>query len=213
MAAHLDLPQQFGRYRILEKLGAGGMGAVYLAEDVHLGRKVALKVPHFDASDGPTVIERFKREARIAARLNHPNLAQVHDVGEVGGIVYFTMPYVEGTPLARLIASDRLWPPRTAAELVRQVALAVSLLHQNGIVHRDLKPGNIIVRPTGEAVLVDFGLARSFAAQSQSRRLTTTGTPLGTPAYMAPEQVIGEAAAISGRPPTSTAWARSFTSW
>jgi formylglycine-generating enzyme required for sulfatase activity/serine/threonine protein kinase len=189
-----DLPEQLGRYRILKKLGQGGMGAVYLALDTQLNRQVALKVPHFGPEDGPEIIARFKREAALAASIDHPSLCPVHDVGEVGGFHFFTMPFIEGTSLASLIAGERPWPPGRAVELVRQVALAVSLLHQKGIVHRDLKPGNILVRPTGEPVLLDFGLARSF--QSSSQRLTATGATLGTPVYMAPEQVNGDGQAI-----------------
>src|SRR5947199_1466441 len=161
MPTHQELPERFGRYRILKKLGAGGMGAVYLAEDTRLGRRVALKVPHFTAEDGPAVVQRFQREARLAARIDHPALCPVHDVGEAGGVYFFTMPFVEGTPLSHLIDPQRPWPPLRALALVRKVALAVEVLHKNGIVHRDLKPGNVMVRPTGEPVLMDFGLARS----------------------------------------------------
>ncbi len=188
MPTHQPLPEQFGRYHIERQLGQGGMGAVYLALDTRLGRRVALKVPHFTAADGTAVIERFRREARVAASLDHPNLCAVYDVDEVGGVHFFTMPFIEGTLLSLLI--EQPWPPRRAAELVRQVALALSLLHRNGIVHRDLKPGNVMMRSTGEPVLMDFGLARSYAAQS--RRLTAEGAALGTPAYMSPEQVEGD---------------------
>src|SRR5688572_5224232 len=166
MAAHQELSGQLGRYRILKKIGAGGMGAVYLAEDVTIGRKVALKVPHFDAGTKPAIIERFQREARIAASIDHPNLCAVHDVGQINGIHYFTMPFIEGKPLSALIDEDRPWKPTDAAELVRKIAFALSRLHQSGIVHRDLKPANIMIRAGGEPVLMDFGLARSFAAHS-----------------------------------------------
>src|SRR4051794_24895934 len=107
MTTATALPEVFGRYRIVSKLGEGGMGAVYLAEDTQLGRRVALKVPHFTAADGPAVVERFHREARAAAGIEHPNLCGVHDVGQVGGTHYLTMPYIEGTPLSRLIGPDR----------------------------------------------------------------------------------------------------------
>ncbi len=191
MSVNLEQTRQLGRYRILSKLGEGGMGTVYLAEDTQLSRKVALKVPHFKEDDPPTVIDRFRREARNAARLQHPNLCPVYDVGEVDGVHFFTMPFIEGKPLSRLIDPSAPWPPGRAAALVRKVALAVADLHRHGIIHRDLKPSNIMVRDGGEPVLMDFGLARSFTAQSQ--RLTTTGTPMGSPAYMAPEQVGGRA--------------------
>ena len=102
--------RELGRYRILSKLGQGGMGAVYLAEDTTLSRRVAVKVPHFNESDGPKVIERFQREARVAAAIDHPNLCPVHDCGEVNGIHFLVMPYIEGTPLSHLIDEDDLWP-------------------------------------------------------------------------------------------------------
>jgi serine/threonine protein kinase len=185
----LTLPEQFGRYRILQKLGAGGMGAVYLAQDGVMARRVALKVPHFAPEDGPEVIERFYREARVAADVHHPNICPVYDIGEVGGIHYLTMPYLEGSPLSQLIDPDRPWPPTRAAALVCRLASALEVLHTRGLIHRDLKPSNVLVRPDGEPVLLDLGLARSFTDRKQ--RLTATGRVLGTPAYMSPEQVVG----------------------
>ena len=131
------VPAQLGRYRILSKLGQGGMGAVYLAEDTTLSRRVAVKVPHFNEADGPKVIECFQREARVAAAIDHPNLCPVHDCGEVNGVYFLVMPYIEGTPLSHLIDEDDLWPPARAAVLVRQLALAVEVLHQRGLIHRD----------------------------------------------------------------------------
>jgi len=190
MPRHQELPERFGRYRILDKLGAGGMGAVYLAEDTKLGRKVALKVPHFKPGDGTAILERFRREARLAAGIDHPNFCQVHDVDEVDGIHYFTMAFVEGRPLSDFIGPERPWVPRQAVELVRLIAQVVGLLHGKGIVHRDLKPSNIMLRPSGEPVLMDFGLACALTAESQ--RLTGTGEVLGTLAYMPPEQLEGD---------------------
>src|SRR5262249_3284808 len=178
------LPPQLGRYRLLRKLGEGGMGTVYLAEDTLLSCSVALKVPHFSEADNSTVIERFRREARAATGLEHPNICPVHDVGQVGGVYYLVMPYVEGTPLSRLCRGEEPVPLERAVALVRRAAEAVAVLHRRGIIHRDLKPGNIMIRPDGEPVLMDFGLARSFI--SMSRRLTATGTGLGTPAYVSP---------------------------
>ncbi len=181
--------QQFGRYRIVKKLGEGGMGAVYEAEDMVLGRRVALKVPRFDPDDDIKVIERFHREARIAAAIHHPNLCPVFDVGEVDGTHFLTMPLLDGTPLSRRQNPDRLWPERRAAELVRKVALAVQLMHHKGVMHRDLKPSNIMLQDGGEPVILDFGLARSYSGDD---RLTTTDRPVGTPAYMSPEQIAGD---------------------
>jgi serine/threonine protein kinase len=186
------LPTEFGRYRLLRKIGEGGMGAVFLAEDTQLGREVALKVPHFSAKGKPQVIARFLREARVAASVHHPNLCPVYDVGEFAGFHYLTMPFIEGTPLAALIDPDSPWPVPRAAGLVRQLALALEVMHQKGVIHRDLKPGNVLIRPDGEPVLMDFGLARVFT--DDSLRLTRTGATLGTPTYMAPEQVAGRQA-------------------
>jgi eukaryotic-like serine/threonine-protein kinase len=188
MPSPQDLPEEFGRYRILTQLGQGGMGSVYLAHDTQLDRRVALKVPHFD-DDDPAILQRFRQEAQLAARVNHPNFCPVHDVGVFNGVDYFTMPIIEGTPLTRLLGPNRLWGPRDAVELLRKVALAVAQLHLLGIIHRDLKPANIMIRPDGEPIVMDFGLALPSGART---RLTATGEPLGTPAYMPPEQARGE---------------------
>src|SRR5438034_176055 len=188
MPTHTELPRRFGRYHILKKLGAGGMGVVYLAEDTRLSRRVALKVPHFSAADAPQVIERFYREARVAAGIDHPHICPVYDVGEIDGILYLTMPFIEGTPLTHQVDSDNPLPAAEAARLVRRLALAVAAMHEQGVIHRDLKPGNVLLRPSGEAVIMDFGLARSL---SGTGRLTATGAVVGTPAYMSPEQIMG----------------------
>ncbi|MBI1918183.1 MAG: protein kinase [Planctomycetes bacterium] len=188
MPANPVLPQQFGRYRILDKLGEGGMGTVYLAEDVQLGRRVALKIPHFDPIQDSEQLKRFYREARTAARIDHPNICPVFDVGEIDGVHYLTMPFIDGTPLSQLAASGDPWQPRQAAELVCQLAEAVQALHQQGLVHRDLKPSNVMVRLEGEPVLMDFGLAKPIQAPDQN--LTAAGAMMGTPGYMSPEQVI-----------------------
>jgi formylglycine-generating enzyme required for sulfatase activity len=194
MASAASLPEQFGRYRILRKLGEGGMGAVYLAEDHELGRRVAIKVPHFTRDDGPDVIERFKREARAAAAIRHANLCPVYEVGHLDGFHYLTMPFIEGSSLADQVHRDQPWPPARAAALVIRLARALHVLHQHGMMHRDLKPANILLEAGDEPVILDFGLARSL---SQSDRLTQTGVPVGTPAYISPEQFQGVATAIS----------------
>jgi LSD1 subclass zinc finger protein len=180
------MPSQLGRYRILKKLGAGGMGTVYLAEDSAIRRHVALKVPHFDASDGPGVIKRFLREAQVAGAIEHPHICPIYDVGEDHGSPYLVMPYIEGTPLAHQIDPERPWSVSRAVSLVQKLALAIEVMHHKGIIHRDLKPANVMIRTSGEPVLMDFGLARSA-----SQRLTHTGQAVGTPAYMSPEQVEG----------------------
>ncbi len=190
-APSLELPNPFGRYQILKRLGHGGMGAVYLAHDTKLDRKVALKVPGFGAGEEPGLIERFYREARAAAGLDHENLCRVFDVGQIGGIHFLTMAFVEGRTLAGLLKErggslDEV----EAARIVRTLAEALAAAHAGGVVHRDLKPGNIMVNDAGKLVVVDFGLARRPDAEGE--RLTRTGAVMGTPAYMSPEQVRGD---------------------
>jgi formylglycine-generating enzyme required for sulfatase activity len=185
--AAATLPEPFGRYRILKKLGQGGMGSVYLALDTQLGRKVGLKVPHLEPGDS-TVLQRFYREARAAATLHHPNICPVHDVGEHDGIPYLTMAYIEGRTLAARLQDGEPLPQREAAEIVRKLALALQEAHAKGVIHRDLKPANVMIDHRGEPVVMDFGLARS----RDSTRLTQRGSFMGTPAYMPPEQIQGE---------------------
>jgi formylglycine-generating enzyme required for sulfatase activity len=180
------LPAEFGRYQILRKLGEGGMGRVYLAEDSLLARRVALKIPHLDAD--PTAVARFQREARVAAGIDHPNLCGVHDVGQIDGVHFLTMPFLEGEPLSE--HTGRPWPPAQAVGLVRQLAVVLGVLHSRGLVHRDLKAANVMLKPDGVPVLLDFGLARSFG--ERATRLTNTGAVVGTPAYMPPEQANGD---------------------
>jgi serine/threonine protein kinase len=182
-------PSQLGRYRILEQLGQGGMGTVYLAEDTVLSRRVAIKVPHLDGIDAD-MLQRFYREARCAAAIEHPNVCPILDVAEHDGVPFLVMPFVEGLRLTDLVGPTRAWFPSRAAALVRKLALAVAELHSRGLIHRDVKPGNVLLRTDGEPILVDFGLARSFLTETPL--LTATGAVCGTPAYMAPEQVRGE---------------------
>jgi WD40 repeat protein/predicted Ser/Thr protein kinase len=188
------LPEQFGRYRILRRLGQGGMGAVYLAHDEQLNRDVALKVPHQPAQGDQDTLVRFLREARAAAALNHPNLCPVYDCGDIDGVHFLTMAYIEGEPLSALGGPGRPLPPRRAAEMVLKLATALEEAHRNGIIHRDLKPSNILINRRHEPVVTDFGLAR--LSRRDDARLTRHGQVLGTPAYMAPEQVVGDLAAM-----------------
>jgi serine/threonine protein kinase len=187
-------PRPFGRYQLLKRLGEGGMGSVFLAEDTTLGRRVALKIPLFGPEDGPEGRERFYREARAAATLDHQYLCPVFDVGEIEGRLYLTMAYIEGKSLAELIRGEGL-PPRHVAALVGKLALALDVAHAQGVIHRDLKPANVMIRSTGsrrEPVIVDFGLARRD--DGDEVRVTKTGQVMGTLGYMAPEQIRGDKA-------------------
>jgi serine/threonine protein kinase len=184
------LPRVFGRYRVVQRLGAGGMGAVYLAEDPVLERPVALKVAHFQGPGGSVAAQRFLREARAAAGLQHEGICRVLDCGECEGIAYFTMDYIEGRPLSQLLEDGRQLPPRQAAVLVRQVALALDEAHRRGVVHRDLKPSNIMLDGQDRPKVVDFGLAR----RDSDSTLSEPGTLAGTLPYMSPEQVNGKPA-------------------
>jgi hypothetical protein len=186
-------PEAVGRYRIVRRLGGGGMGDVYLAHDPRLGREVAVKVPRFGGLQGPALVrERFLREARAAALVHHPNVCPVYDSGEDGGRPFVVMAYVEGGSLAdRLRGRERWDDTRAAAELVRQAAAGVQALHDRGIVHRDLKPGNILLDRDGRPLVGDFGLARV----ADGEPLTAAGAILGTPRYMAPEQAWAGAGA------------------
>jgi predicted Ser/Thr protein kinase/sugar lactone lactonase YvrE len=186
-------PTQIGRYKVLRKLGKGGMGAVYLATDPQLERQVALKVPHFTPQDGPDVLTRFYREARAAATLQHANICPVYDVGESNGTHYLTMAYIEGQTLAERIR-HKTQQQRDTALLLRKIALALAEAHRRGIIHRDLKPANILINLHGEPVIMDFGLARRV--DQETERLTKTGELLGTPSYMPPEQVNGDVQAM-----------------
>lgn len=189
------LPAPFGRYLLLQQLGHGGMGAVYLARDSQLDRPVALKVPFFGARDGPRVRERFLREARAAAALRHANICPVYDVGEFEGVPYLTMAYIDGRSLATTLREDKKpLSPVQAAALVRKLALALAEAHRQQVIHRDLKPSNIILTAGGEPILMDFGLARR--GDDSDVRLTQQGAVLGTPAYMAPEQARGDSDSV-----------------
>ncbi|MGE3807787.1 MAG: protein kinase [Gemmataceae bacterium] len=182
-----ELPEVFGRYRIKERLGKGGMGAVFLAHDTELDRPVAIKVPIFSAHDSSDVLDRFRREARAAATLTHPNLCPVYDVGAIDGIHFIAMAYIEGKSLAARLHGGVLLPQDAVAAFIRQLAVALEEAHRKGVVHRDLKPANIMINERQEPIIMDFGLARRL--HKQDERLTAAGAIIGTPAYMSPEQV------------------------
>jgi choice-of-anchor C domain-containing protein len=184
------LKQQFGRYRVIKALGKGAMGMVYLAEDSQLQRQVALKTPHFEQGPTPDLLERFYREARAAANLNHPNICPVHDVGQIEGTHYISMAYIDGRPLSAFIGS-KPQAERQILMVVRKLALALAEAHEHGVVHRDLKPANIMVDRRNEPIIMDFGLARQLQ-RDENVRITQSGMLIGTPAYMSPEQIDGD---------------------
>ncbi|MCX7423464.1 MAG: protein kinase [Planctomycetia bacterium] len=194
----------FGRYRVERELGSGGMGVVYLAEDLRLGRRVALKLPKFDAGGELHLTERFRREARTMASVQHRNLCPIFDVDEQDGTHYLTMSFIDGEPLSQVIrsrsreTSDRTltssatssFTTHQIVELIRKLALGLEAAHRAGVVHRDLKPANVMIDRDGEPILMDFGLA--WLVHEADSRVTQTGAVIGTPAYMSPEQAEGD---------------------
>jgi serine/threonine protein kinase len=179
--------RRLGNFRVETLLGRGGMGAVYRGVDVALDRAVAVKVLTQDISEDKDYIERFVREARTAARLNHPNCVQVYGAGADAGVAYMALELVEGGSLAGLAARLQPFPIRRGVEVVRDAARGLAAAHALSIVHRDLKPDNILLSPDGQVKLADFGLAR----QTTGQRITQTGMFLGTPQYASPEQCSG----------------------
>ena len=173
------------RYAIQEELGAGGMATVYLAEDLKLHRKVAVKVlrPELAAALGP---ERFLREIEIAANLAHPHILPLHDSGEAKGFLYYVMPYVEGESLRECLNQQTQLAIDEALRITEQVAAALDFAHRHDVIHRDIKPENILLHE-GEAMVADFGIALAVSAAG-GQRLTETGLSLGTPAYMSPSR-------------------------
>jgi len=172
-----------GRYRILRKLGSGGMAAVYLAEDEDLGRRVAIKILDSRYADDELFLERFRREAKSAAGLSHPNIVSIYDRGESAGHAYIAMEVIEGRSLKELIKERGPLPVAKAIDYVQQILTAVRFAHRNGIVHRDIKPHNILVGPEERLKVTDFGIARA-----DDGGMTETGSIIGTAHYLSPEQ-------------------------
>lgn len=175
-----------GRYRIISRLGQGGMARVFLAQDESLHRQVAVKVLADRHSDDPHFIERFQREARAAARLNHPNIVQVYDQSQTEGMSYIVQEYVEGETLKDLIRRESPIEPRRAITIALQILAALRVAHQQGVIHRDVKPQNILVQPDGKIKVADFGIASAGDTE-----MTEAGSIVGTAQYLAPEQARG----------------------
>src|SRR5436309_978313 len=189
--------ETLGQYKMLDRIGAGGMGEVYRARDTRLGRTVAIKVLRADVAGDQPRRERFLLEARASAALSHPNISALYEIGEDQGQLFLVFEFVPGETL-RVAIAGRPLNPRRALDLAIQVADALADAHAAGIVHRDIKPDNIIVTPKGNAKILDFGLATGTSGGSEREQAATmmataTGTTLGTVAYMSPEQALGEA--------------------
>ncbi len=188
-------------YRIERELGRGGMAVVYLAHDLKHDRQVALKVIRPDLA-GLGLGERFPREIRLAARLQHPHILPVHDSGESAGQLWYTMPYVEGESLRDRLARERRLPMAEAIRIARETAQALAYAHEHAVVHRDIKPENILLARDGSVLVADFGIARAIAgttgAGTTTTQLTEAGMVVGTPAYMSPEQAMGQTG-VDGR--------------
>lgn len=195
-APPLDVPEQEltelrhatgNRYTIVKRLGSGGMAHVYLARHAVLSRPLVIKVLHKSLAQDPEMRERFRREAEAAARLVHPYICAIADMGTAGDIEFLVMPYYAGGSLADLLSRQRRVPPGTAAAIATQVACALDYAHRRGVVHRDIKPDNILFDEDNNVALTDFGIATARF----HGRLTAAGRAMGTPHYMSPEQAMG----------------------
>src|SRR5665213_1722862 len=175
-----------GRYRVISRLGSGGMAEVYLAEDQLLGRQLAVKVLHHHFAEDQEFVERFRREASSAAGLSHPNIVAIFDRGEWDGTYYIAMEYVAGRSLKTVVREQGALDPASAIDLVVQILRAARFAHRRGVIHRDLKPHNVILDEEGRARVTDFGIARAGASD-----MTLTGSIMGTAQYLSPEQAQG----------------------
>ncbi|NIO69140.1 MAG: protein kinase, partial [Anaerolineae bacterium] len=182
-------PEKFGKYKIIEEVGRGGFADVYKAIDTTLDRTVALKFLEPRLLREPTFVERFQREAKLAANLKHPNIVIIHEFGWEAGTVYMAMEFLEGRTLKEVILEEGALPPGRIVNMVGQMASALDYAHRRGLVHRDIKPSNIMVRADGHVTVMDFGIAKAATLTAW----TTTGRIFGTPEYMSPEQAEGKA--------------------
>ena len=176
------------RYAIAEQLGVGGSGVVYRAFDRELGEVVAVKTVRPDVlAVDPTALERLKSEIRLARRISHRNVVRTHDLGEADGIYFITMEYVTGTSLRELLDRGEPLPVPAVVAIAKQLCRALEVAHEQGVIHRDIKPQNLMVQPDGTLKVMDFGVAR---LRERTQQLTSTGMVVGTPPYMAPEQLM-----------------------
>src|SRR5438477_9791647 len=186
---------KLGNYRILEKIGAGGQGTVYKATDTRLGRAVVIKVLPPELTVKEANVKRFEREARLASALDHPNICTIFDLNEIGGVHFIAMQFVEGQNVRQLVKGRPL-DLRSALSIAIKVADALAAAHGRGIIHRDIKAGNVMVTPTGQVKILDFGLAKLADGDDlggiHHTDLTEVGIPYGTATYAAPEQARGE---------------------
>jgi serine/threonine protein kinase len=193
-----ELGRTLAHYRLIAAIGSGGMGDVYRAQDTKLGRDVALKVLPATMAKDPDRLDRFRREARAVATLNHPNIVTIYSVEEAEGLHFLTMELVEGQSLDRIVPEGGL-PVGRVVEIVTALAEALAAAHDKGVIHRDLKPGNVMVTESGRVKILDFGLAKMTAAPTAPadetellpRGVTEDGVVMGTMPYMSPEQVEG----------------------
>ena len=186
-----------GRYELHRRLAKGGMAEVFLAKDQLLDRPVAVKVLFPQLAADPTFVERFRREAQSAANLSHPNIVGVYDWGREGSTYYIVMEYVQGRSLSEVIRDEGPLAPAQAAEIAAEVSAALGLAHKNDFVHCDMKAGNVMISPTGQVKVADFGIAKAISGSAAQAKLTQTGAVMGTATYFSPEQAQGQA--LDGR--------------
>ncbi|MFZ3107170.1 MAG: protein kinase, partial [Candidatus Hydromicrobium sp.] len=175
------------RYRIIKKIASGGMADIFLGDDLKLNRKVAVKILSANHASDRNFVARFKSEAQILARLNHPNIVQVYDWGEFNSSYFICMEYVEGKSLKEIIEKKGPLPPETVTDYAIQISSALLMAHKNNLIHRDIKPQNILVTPEGKVKVADFGIAKSLTVD-----VTKTLNIIGTAHYISPEQAKGE---------------------